>query len=237
MAGTDGKNSGIQGAGSGEALENERLAVPEGVGGEDRDGASEAAGKEEEEGAAAAETVEGAENDERGKDENEERQGRDMGDDSRSGLDTFLDSMPIVHVCRSFRLAGVLVLILGTVAAICPVSWEVVATVVLFYPVSVVLFWFMLRRRAGRSGPPADMAPTVLALLCAGAALLLSGDSVPGGLLLVALAIFFCGISTGEWLVVVAERRNAGLRGALMAVWRLEGKAREQAWRAMVGQR
>ncbi len=221
----------ISGPGSGKAVEDTGLRVAEGGTGKGRDAGGETGGDEGDRGAAYRE---GSENDKRGKDENSEKEGRNMGNDDGGGFETFVDYMPLVHIGQSSRLAVALALILGIVGTICAVSWGVVAAGVLFYPASAVLFYVLFRRSRVRSGPPADMAPVCLALLGVSLALLLSDNTVLSGLLLIAFAIFFCGMSTGQWLVVVAETRKTGFWGAVSAARKLEGRARERAWADLV---
>lgn len=235
MAGTDKEDGRNPGAGSGEAVEDTRSRVSEGVTGDDDDHGAEADGETGSDGTASAEGCKGAAKDEGGNEDNDEKQGGYMRNVEESGVDTLVDCMPLVHVGRSFRLACLPALILGMVGAICPVSWEVVAAGLLLYPVSVVLLYFLLQRGL-RSGLPIDVAPAVLALFGVSCALLLSGGSALGGLFSAILAMGFCGMSTGEWLAVVAMRRKTGFRGAVRAAWLLEGQARERAWRPLAGE-
>ena len=129
------------------------------------------------------------------------------------GFVTFDDHIQIVHVGRSFRMAALLMLFLALAVAVrAPWAWVFGVGGIAFYPVSAALFW-------------------------ASAALLLSDITVLGGLLLAALAILLCGISTGERLALVAVKRKTGLRGAIRAAWRLDRRARERAWTDLVGER
>ena len=231
MPGPGKGRGGIPGAESGKAVEDAGLGVAEGGTGKGRDAGGETGGDEGERRAVCREGNESTESAERGKGENSEKQRGNMGNEEGGGLDTGLDCMPLVHVGRSFRLAvGLMTILTMACAILAPWAWVVAVCGLAAYPLSAAWSFYPARRPG--SAPPVDMAPASLALCGASMALIVSPNSVLAGLLSAAFGVVFCGMSTGQWLLVVAKRRNAGLRGAVGAVWQLGGQANEQAWRA-----
>ena len=237
MAGPDKDEALIPGGGSAEEIDDDRLAESEGVEAEHKEGDSEAADNDEGKESGFDKELTGDHDDRSGNQEDADKKERCIGDELGDFV-TFDDHIQIVHVGRSFRMAALLMLFLALAVAVrAPSAWVFGVGAIAFYPVSAALFYFLFRGSGPRSGPPDDTGAASLALFWASAALLLSDITVLGGLLLAALAVLLCGISTGERLALVAVKRKTGLRGAIRAAWRLDRRARERAWADLVGER
>ena len=236
MAGTDKEDGRNPGAGSGEAVEDARLRVSEGVAGQDEHaGAGE--GADERGKGVSGENHQGRDNGDSGEERDDEKQRRHMADQGLRGLDTDIDYMPFVHIGWSFRLVFVFVFLLGMACAIrAPWAWVFAVVGPAGYPALAAWSYYWFRKPGPRPGPPSDMMPVALTLTCVSLALLVSNNTVLAGLLSAVFGLAFCGVSTGEWLAVVAMRRRTGFRGAVRAAWLLERRARERTWRPLAGE-
>lgn len=118
---------------------------------------------------------------------------------------------------------GLLVLFLGIAAAVCgPGLALLVGVAFMFWPISLAIFYFVVRRQGNRPALPLDMLPAGLALYGTATAFLVSGNAF-AGLLTAGMALGLCGAVAGTWLAMLAARTGKTFRQSLAAVFDPKG--------------